>query len=89
MATEVEPDSPPPFNEGKKERFTTKSQKATFVFLSEPDAPATTAPVKGRIYAQPVVKGRLGPRILAKELWIMVLRQPAQDSRTAESVEAR
>jgi hypothetical protein len=89
MATEVEPDSPPPFNEGKKERFTTKSQKATFVFLSEPDAPATSVPVKGRIYAQPVVKGKLGPRILAKELWIMVLRQPGGAERPAESADAR
>lgn len=89
MATEVEPDSPPPFNEGKKERFTTNSQNATFVFLSEPDAPATSMPVKGRVYAQPVVKGKLGPRILAKELWIMVLRQPAEENLPAESAEAR
>jgi hypothetical protein len=89
MATEVEPDSPPPFNEGKKERFTTKSQKATFVFLSEPDAPPTDAPVKGRVYAQPVVKGKLGPRILAKELLIMVLGQPAEANRPADATETR
>jgi hypothetical protein len=89
MATEVEPEAPPPFNEGKKERFTTNSQKATFVFVSEPDAPATDAPVKGRVYAQPVVKGKLGPRILAKELWIMVLRQAAEQNRPAEAAEAR
>jgi hypothetical protein len=89
MATEVEPDRPPPFNDGKKERFTTKSQKATFVFLSEPDAPATSSPVKGRVFAQPVVDGKLGPRILAKELWIMVLRQPADEKRRGESAEAR
>jgi hypothetical protein len=89
MATEVEPEGPPPFNEGKKERFTTNRQKATFVFVSEPGAPATDSPVKGRVYAQPVVKGKLGPRILAKELWIMVLRQAAEENRPAEAAKAR
>ncbi len=75
-ATEVEPDSPPPFNEGKKERFRTKSQKATFVFLSERDTPVTRMPVTATIYAQPVVDGRLGGRIPVKELLVMVVRQP-------------
>ena len=74
-ATEVEPDSPPPFNEGKKERFRTKSQKATFVFLSERDTPATRMPVSATIYAQPVVEGQLGARIPVKELLVMVVRQ--------------
>jgi hypothetical protein len=59
------------------------------VFLSESDAPATEVPVKGRVFAQPVVKGKLGPRILAKELWIMVLRQAGEENRPAESAEAR
>jgi hypothetical protein len=40
MGAEVDPDSPPAFNEGKKERFTSKSQKATFVLLSDPQAPS-------------------------------------------------
>ena len=73
---EVEPDSPPPFNEGKKERFRTKSQKATFVFLSQRDTPVTRMPVTATIYAQPVVDGRLGGRIPVKELLVMVVRQP-------------
>ena len=72
MATEVEPDSPPAFSLGKKERFTTKSKKATFVFLSERDAPVTRMPVPATIYAQPVVEGRLGHRIPVKELLVMV-----------------
>ena len=76
MATEVEPDSPPPFNEGKKERFTTKSKKATFVFLSGADAPVTRMPVRAKVFAQPVVEGKLGRRIPIKELLVMVSRQP-------------
>ena len=75
-ATEVDPDSPPPFNLGKIERFTTKSKKATFVFLSEPDAPATRMPVKALVYAQPVMQGKLGARIAVKELLVMVVARP-------------
>ena len=74
-ATEVEPDSPPPFNLGKVERFTTKSKKATFVFLCERDAPSTGTPVKAHVYAQPVTQGKLGARIAVRELLIMVVRR--------------
>ena len=75
MATEVEPDSPPPFNEGKKERFTTKSKKATFLFLSERDTPVTRMPVTVTVYAQPVVEGQQGRRIPVKELLVMVVQE--------------
>jgi hypothetical protein len=74
--TEVEPDSPPPFSEGKKERYTTKSQKATFVLLPGEDAPATQLPATARVYAQPVVDGKLGDRIPVKDLLVMVTRPP-------------
>ena len=87
MATETEPDRPPAFNEGKKERFTTKSQKATFVLVSDASAPKTRTPVKARVYAQPVVEGQLGPKILAKELLVMVVEggaEPAPPEATDE-----
>lgn len=73
-ATEVDPDSPPQPPMGKRERFTTKSQKATLVLAPEASAPATRIPVIGRIYAQPVVKGELGTRILIKEIPVMVVK---------------
>ncbi len=74
-ATEVDPDSPPQPPMGKRERFTTKSQKATLVVLApDPAAPATRMPVMGRIYAQPVVKGELGTRVLVKEIPVMVVK---------------
>lgn len=89
-ATEVEPDSRSAFNAGKIERFTTKSKKATFVFLSEPDAPATRTPLKALVYAQPVVEGKLGARIPVKELLIMVVRQQDRmsDNQTAQPARA-
>ena len=89
-ATEVEPDSPPPFNPGKVERFTTKSKKATFVFLCERDAPSTRMPVKAHVYAQPVMQGKLGARIAVRELLIMVVRPPdsVTGNRTARVAES-
>lgn len=75
--TEVEPDSPPQPPMGKRERFTTKSKKATLVLAPDHAAPATRVPVMGRIYAQPVVKGELGTRILIKEIPVMVVKGTA------------
>jgi len=74
--TEVEPDRPPPFSEGKKERFRTKSQKATLILLPADDAPSTRMPAVARVYAQPVVEGRLGDRIPVKDLLVMVTQHP-------------
>jgi hypothetical protein len=87
-ATEVEPETPPPFSEGKKERFTTESEKATFVFLSSPDAEPTRTPVKATVYAQPVVNGKLGPRMAVKDILVMLLRpepEPGKDPKPVAS----
>jgi len=88
--TEVEPDRPPPFSADKKERFRTKSQKATFVLLPGRDAPATHVPAVARVYAQPVVDGKLGDRIPVKDLLLMVTRPPEalSDSKMKQSTEA-
>jgi hypothetical protein len=73
-ATEVEPDTPPPASEGKRERYTTKKQKATLLLVVDAGAPAAATPSTGRVYAQPVVNGDLGERILVKEIPVMVVR---------------
>ena len=88
--TEVEPDRPPPFSEGKKERFKTKSQKATFILLPGRDAPATHMPAVARVYAQPVVDGKLGDRIPVKDLLVMVMRppEPLNENKMKRSTEA-
>jgi hypothetical protein len=76
-ATEVEPDSPPPTSEGKRERFVAKSQKATLLLIPEPTAPVTREPAMGRVFAQPVVRGELGRRFLVKEIPVMVVKGSA------------
>ena len=74
--TEVEPDAPPAYRQGKIERFQTKSQTATFVLLPAHDAPATRMPAVARVYAQPVADGKLGDRIPVKDLLVMVTQHP-------------
>lgn len=76
MGTEVEPNRPPPLDDGKIERYRAKSQLATMLFVTAPDAPATRMPSKVRIMARPVLDGKMGPEILAKELLVMVIRPP-------------
>lgn len=74
MGTEVEPSRPPPLDDGKIERYRAKSQLATMLFVAAPEAPATRMPSKVRIMARPVLDGKMGPAILAKELLLMVIR---------------
>ena len=76
MGTEVEPNKPPPLNDGKIDRYRAKSQLATMLFVAAPDAPATRMPSKVHIMARPVLDGKMGPAILAKELLLMVIRPP-------------
>jgi hypothetical protein len=91
MGTELEPAVPAPFNPGKIERFRPESQKATFLLLSEPSAPATRTPVEVRVMAQPSVKGKLGRPILVKKVLVTVV-QPGtsvSDERPPQITEAR
>jgi len=75
--TEVEPDSPPQESMAKRERFTTKSQKATLILFADPAAASMKTPVVGRVFAQPVVKGKLGDRIFVKAIPIFVVKGAA------------
>ncbi len=72
--TEVEPDRPPSNSTGKIERFQTKTTTATFVLAVDADAPATRLPVRVRVMARPVMRGRAGEAIQVKELLVMVVR---------------
>jgi hypothetical protein len=91
MGTELVPEVPAPFNPGKIERFRSESQKATFLFLSDPAAPATRAPVEARVMAQPAVKGRLGRPILVKKILFTVVKPggAAPDGGGVQTTEAR
>ncbi len=74
MGTELQPRVPPPYNPGKVERFRPESQKATFLFMTEREAPATSNPVEARIIAQPVMKGKAGGPILVKRILLTVVK---------------
>jgi hypothetical protein len=41
--------------------------------MTRADAPLTRLPAEGRVYAQPVVNGTLGEKILIKKIPIMVI----------------
>ena len=58
----------------KRERFTSKNQKATLILFADPAAPAMRLPVSVRVFAQPVVNGKLGTRIFIKEIPILVVK---------------
>jgi len=80
MGTDVEPKVPPPYNPGKVERFQPESQKATFLFLTDDAAPATSRPVEARIVARPVVKGKLGAPLTVKKILVTVVRAANQEA---------
>jgi hypothetical protein len=88
LGAEADPETPPPFNEGKKERFVTQSQKATFALLTRADAPLTPEPATARIYVRPAVKGALGEKILAKEILVMVVADSSSSPALTSSASA-
>lgn len=71
--TRAEPDAPPAVNEGRKERYVSRSRKATLVLVAAADAPATPVPVPVTVMAQPVEEGRMGRMTPAKDLLLMVV----------------
>ena len=72
-ATRSEPDAPPAVNEGRKERYVSRSRKATLVLVAAADAPATPGPVPVKVMAQPVEEGRMGRKTPVKDLLLMVV----------------
>ena len=80
MGTDVQPQVPPPYNQGKAERFQPESQKATFLFRTDDTAPATSRPVEARIVAQPVVEGKLGAPLTVKKILVTVVKAANQEA---------
>ena len=76
--TELEPEKGINPDEGPKERFVPKSQKATVLLVAREDAPATPMPRMIRIVARPVVGGSLGPSQLVREVPLMVVKRARQ-----------
>ena len=76
--TDLEPDKGINPDEGPKERFVPRSQKATVLLVAREDAPATPMPRMIRIVARPVVGGSLGPPQLVREVPLMVVKRQGQ-----------
>jgi hypothetical protein len=91
LGAELEAQTPPPYNPGKIERFRPESQRATFLFLSDPATPATAQPVEARVMAQPVVKGKMGRPVLVKKILFTVVRPGPEvtEDRASRPAEAR
>lgn len=75
---ELQPDRPPVFDEGEKDRFLPKSQRATILLVVSPEAPATGQLQMVRVIARPVVQGELGPPLLVGEIPAIVVQHAAE-----------
>jgi hypothetical protein len=73
-ATQVEEETPPPLNDGAKELYLPKSQKAIILLAASADAPLTRLPQVLRVMARPVVEGKIGTPALVREVPLMVLK---------------
>jgi hypothetical protein len=61
-------EKPPLPNGGKVERYAPKPQASILVLAAAPDAPATGKPVQVRLFARPILEGKLGSRIFVREV---------------------
>ena len=71
--TDVEPDRGPPLDEGYKERFVPKTQKATLMLFARADALLTRMPQFVRLRARPVIGGQPGELLKVREVPLMVV----------------
>jgi len=60
----------------KEESFLPKKQNITIVLQARADAPITRMPVNIRFFAQPIVDGKVGPRLPIKDIPLMVVKPP-------------
>lgn len=70
LANPVE--KPPLPNGGKVERYTPRSQTSVLLLTAAADAVHTDRPVLVRVFVRPVAEGKLGDRILVRELPLFV-----------------
>jgi hypothetical protein len=53
-----------------------KKQKTTVVLVASPHAPLTPKPVVVELYCQPIINGKLGPRLSVRQLPLTVINTP-------------
>ncbi len=78
--TQVEPDRGPPLDEGEKERFVPKTEKAILMLMAAKSAPLTSMPQWVKVSARVVVDGKLGPRLRVKQIPVMVIASARESS---------
>ena len=76
VGADFEPDKDPPLTEGKRERYTPRTERAVVVLSASADAPPTAEPSLARLVVRPLVDGKLGDTLATKSLYVMVIPKP-------------
>jgi hypothetical protein len=73
---DYEPDKDSPPARANRERYVPRNERAVVVFTASPDAPPTRAPQVVRLVVRPVVDGKTGAILAAREIPIVVIAEP-------------
>jgi hypothetical protein len=73
VGADFEPDKDPPSSAGKRERYTSRAERAVVVLSAAPDAPPAVEPSRIRLIVRPLVDGRLGDVLSTKTIYMMVI----------------
>jgi hypothetical protein len=76
IGADFEPDKDPPSKEGKRERYTARTERTVVVLTAAPDAPAMSQPQFARVVVRPVANGKMGDIIASKSVPVMVIAKP-------------
>ena len=76
VGADYEPDSDPPSTEGKRERYTPRTERAVIILSAAPGTPPLALPHEVRVTTRPLVDGKLGAEIMKKMLPVMVVAKP-------------
>jgi len=76
IGADYEPDKDPPLREGKRERYTPRTERTVVVLTAAPDAPAMSQPQIARVVVRPVANGKMGEIVASKSIPVMVIPKP-------------
>ena len=73
---DYEPDKDSPPARANRERYVPRNERVVVVFTASPDAPPTRAPQVVRLIVRPVVDGKTGAILAAREIPVVVIVEP-------------
>lgn len=73
IGADYEPDKDPPLREGKRERYTPRTERTVVILTAAADAPAMSQPQIARVIVRPVANGKMGDIIASKSVPVMVI----------------